>query len=90
MATKKKSVKRAKPVKKAEVSCCKPNSKHKCCCGVVAHIFLVVGAFLITWGGLSLVDGAATFVGVLKSPIFWGMLIVLAGFCSMHACKCKE
>jgi len=52
--------------------------KGKCCSGygIVAHIFSLVGIYLLTWGLI----GLSNFGTVLKSPIFWGLILILAGF----------
>jgi len=58
----------------------------KNCCngsGILAHIFFIVGAYVLTWGLI----GSGSFGAVLKSPVFWGILLILCGFCSVHASK---
>ena len=53
----------------------------KCCNGpaIVAHILFIVGTYILTWGFV----GSGSFGAVLKSPIFWGIILILAGFCSI-------
>jgi len=55
--------------------------KGKCCSGykIVAHIFSIVGIYLLTWGLI----GSSNIWTVLKSPIFWGLILILAGFHSV-------
>ena len=54
----------------------------KCNCGVhvVGHILALIGVYILTWG----LVGAASFGIVLKSPIFWGLVLILAGNCKMN------
>ena len=59
--------------------------KGKCCngSGIVAHILFIAGIYILTWG---LTDSAS--VGaVLSSPVFWGLFLILAGFCSIAKSK---
>jgi len=55
--------------------------KVKCCSGfgIVSHVFFLAGIYLLTWG----LVGSAKIGIVLKSPIFWGLFLILGGFCSI-------
>ncbi len=55
--------------------------KVKCCSGsgIVSHVLFLAGIYLLTWG----LVGSANFLTVIKSPIFWGLFLILAGFCSI-------
>lgn len=56
--------------------------KGKCSgAGIFAHILFIVGAYILTWGLI----GSGAFGAVLKSPVFWGIIIILAGFCGIGA-----
>lgn len=58
----------------------------KNCCNslcIVAHILFIVGAYILTWGLI----GSRSFGAVLKSPIFWGIFLILCGFCSVATSK---
>lgn len=59
--------------------------KRKYCngAGIVAHILFIAGIYILTWGLI----GSASVGTVLQSPIFWGLLLILAGFCSIAASK---
>ncbi|MCD6451330.1 MAG: hypothetical protein J7L64_03045 [Acidobacteria bacterium] len=46
---------------------------------IVAHIFFVVGCYVITWG----IKGSASFKAVLTDPLFWGLIALLGGFCTI-------
>ncbi len=63
-------------------------TKGKCCNGpgIVAHIFFIAGAYILTWG----LVGSGSVGAVLKSPIFWGIFLILGGFCSIAVSKKKE
>lgn len=53
--------------------------KGKCCNGMlVSGLFSIVGVYVLTWGLI----GSANFTTVLKDPIFWGLVLILCGFCS--------
>lgn len=55
--------------------------KGKCCkgSGIVAHIFFIAGIYILTWGLI----GSVSIRTVLKSPVFWGLFLILAGFCAV-------
>ena len=62
--------------------------KKECCKGykLIAHVLSVGGIYLLTMGLINDVN----FVTVIKSPIFWGLFLILAGFhsmCMMHKKK---
>ena len=55
--------------------------KGKFCKGyrIVSHVFFLAGIYLLTWGLI----GSAKVGTVLQNPIFWGLFLVLSGFCSV-------
>jgi len=55
--------------------------KFKCCSlhGIVAHVLFLAGTYLLTWGLI----GSAKIGTVLQSPIFWGLFLILGGFCAI-------
>ena len=55
--------------------------KGKCCCGigVVSHLFSIAGIYLLAWGLI----GSAKVGTVIRSPIFWGLFLLVAGFHQM-------
>ncbi len=59
--------------------------KAKCCngSGIVAHILFIVGIYILTWGLI----GSSSVGTVLASPVFWGLFLILAGFCSIATSK---
>lgn len=50
---------------------------------VIAHILFILGVYVFSWGMMKLVKGSANAKAVLKSPVFWGLLMILAGFCAI-------
>ena len=74
------------------------NKNNKCCSHygaplIIGHLLLLLGTYLLSWGLTGL-----GFWGVLKSPVFWGIFLILAGFCNFAAarmahmhemCNCK-
>jgi len=64
------------------------NGNHKHCgCGmglaVIGHLLLIVGAYVLTWGLI----GSASLSVVLKSPVFWGIFVILSGMCFLKKAK---
>jgi hypothetical protein len=53
---------------------------------VLGHIFFVVGCYIITWG----IKGSANFKAVLTEPLFWGLFVLLLGFCSVALWRSKK
>jgi len=47
--------------------------------GIVGHILLITGVYVLAW---ELID-SSSFEVVLKSPVFWGLILILGGFCSI-------
>jgi hypothetical protein len=60
--------------------------KGKCCDGqgIVAHLLLVAGTYVLSWGLI----GSVSVGVVLRSPVFWGLILILAGCCgAVHKMK---
>ncbi|MBU4069643.1 MAG: hypothetical protein KJ646_01545 [Nanoarchaeota archaeon] len=62
---------------KKNQSCC-PVSKKT---AVIGHVLFIAGIYLLTWGLIK----SASLVAVLKSPIFWGLVVLGIGKCVMMA-----
>lgn len=48
---------------------------------IISHVLFIGGAYLFASGINRLVKGSATAKGVLKSPLFWGLFMILGGLC---------
>jgi hypothetical protein len=58
----------------------------KCCgggAGIVAHLLLLVGIYVLSWGFL----GTSSWRVILKDPIFWGLFLIFAAFCMFKKAK---
>jgi len=51
--------------------------KIKCGGKILSHVLFLAGIYLLTWG---LIASAKPNV-VLQNPIFWGLFLILGGFC---------
>lgn len=47
---------------------------------VLAHIFVIGGCYLFTWGINLLVKGSASPGDIFTKPLFWGLFLILWGF----------
>lgn len=45
--------------------------------------FLIAGSYIFTWGLI----GSANWADVLKSPLFWGLILILTGSCLVRKLK---
>lgn len=55
---------------------------------VVGHLFALVGMYVLSWGLI----GSSSPEVVLKSPIFWGLILLGMAMCSMavaHKAACR-
>ncbi len=59
---------------------------------IIGHLCLIVGCYFITWGIYLLPESQPTFIGILTKPLFWGLLALLGGICTIRnaICKCVE
>ena len=62
----------------------------KCCNGMLVPLLLVIaGIYILTWG----LEGSRALGVVLKSPIFWGLILIAFAKCSFaakHLGMCKS
>ena len=53
---------------------------------IIGHIFLVAGCYIFSRGLLVALGSQATTREIfITKPFFWGLILVLAGFCSILA-----
>lgn len=52
---------------------------------VVAHILFIGGCYLLTRGIYLAVKGSASPRDIFTKPLFWGLISILGGFCSIAA-----
>jgi hypothetical protein len=51
---------------------------------VTGHVLVLIGLFIVTRGFYVLVKGSASFGEVFGSPLFWGGILLLLGFCTIR------
>jgi hypothetical protein len=67
-------------VKKEKACMCKMSGS-----GMVGHILVLVGLYLFVAG----LAGTYAWKVVLGNSVFWGLFLILSGFCAFAAAKCS-
>jgi hypothetical protein len=57
---------------------------------VFGHTSVVIGAAMIAWGIYLLPYSKPTFLHIIGRPLFWGLIALLGGICSIYHgfCRC--
>ncbi|MEO0086914.1 MAG: hypothetical protein ABIK77_04745 [candidate division WOR-3 bacterium] len=57
---------------------------------ILGHLLVVIGSFLLTWGIFLLPKSEPTFLGILTSPLFGGLILIFGGICAFRNVRCKS
>jgi len=52
---------------------------------IVSHVLLIGGCYLLASGISTVVKGRARPKEVLRSPLFWGLFMILGGLCMIFS-----
>lgn len=66
--------------KKEDKKCCLMGSM------IIAKLVLIAGVYILSWGLI----GSGAPEDVLSSPVFWGIILIMMGFCIREAIKMKH